>query len=177
MLRVLFNSDFFKEARYRRVKCPAELVAGLVKLTGIYGFPDLGIQRLANATTVMGQKLMDPPTVEGWHTGREWIDGGTLTERVNFSAELIGDASKPGTAALVERVCSGGRITPEDIVERCLEELGPVEPTDQTRTALIRHAEEAGEITFETEADREAVSARVARILQLIVATKEYQFA
>ena len=62
VLRVLFNSDFFKEARYRRVKCPAELVAGLVKLTGIYRFPDLGIARLANATTVMGQTLMNPPT-------------------------------------------------------------------------------------------------------------------
>ena len=58
-----------------------------------------------------------------------------------------------------------------------MEELGPVELSDQTKTALIRHAEEAGEITFDTEADREAASARVARILQLIVATKEYQFA
>ena len=177
VLRVLFNSDFFKEARYRRVKCPAELVAGLVKLTGIYRFPDLGIARLANATTVMGQTLMNPPTVEGWHTGREWIDGGTLTERVNFSAELIGDASKPGIASLIDRVCSGRRLSPEDVLDRCLEELGPVELSDQTKTALIRHAEEAGEITFDTEADREAASARVARILQLIVATKEYQFA
>ena len=125
----------------------------------------------------MGQTLMNPPTVEGWHTGREWIDGGTLTERVNFSADLVGDASKPGIAALIDRIGSSGRLSPEEAVDRCLEELGPVELSDQTRAALLRHAEEAGQITFDTEADREAVSARVARILQLIVATKEYQFA
>ena len=34
VLRVLFNSDFFKEARFRRVKSPVELVAGTIKLVG-----------------------------------------------------------------------------------------------------------------------------------------------
>ena len=39
VLRVLFNSDFFKEARFKRVKCPAELVAGTIKLVGGYRLP------------------------------------------------------------------------------------------------------------------------------------------
>ena len=80
---------------------------------------------------------------------------------------------KPGIAALIDRIGSSGRLSPEEAVERCLEELGPVELSDQTRAALLLHAEEAGEITFDTEAG----AARVARMIQLIVATKEYQFA
>ncbi|GIT44037.1 MAG: hypothetical protein Ct9H300mP11_19730 [Chloroflexota bacterium] len=38
----------------------------------------------------MGMDLMNPPTVEGWHTGREWIDSGTLVERINFASDLLG---------------------------------------------------------------------------------------
>ena len=32
MLRVLFNSDFFKNARFARVKSPVEVVAGTMRL-------------------------------------------------------------------------------------------------------------------------------------------------
>ena len=39
---------------------------------------------------------MDPPSVEGWHTGKEWIDGGTLTERINFAVNQVKVTSKPG---------------------------------------------------------------------------------
>jgi uncharacterized protein (DUF1800 family) len=35
----------------------------------------------------MGQELLNPPSVEGWHTGKEWIDGGTLVQRINFTAD------------------------------------------------------------------------------------------
>ena len=34
MLRVLFHAAFFKEARFRKVKSPAELVASTMKLVG-----------------------------------------------------------------------------------------------------------------------------------------------
>ena len=44
----------------------------------------------------MGQDLMNPPTVEGWHTGREWIDSGTLVERINFAAEMLGNTELEG---------------------------------------------------------------------------------
>ena len=40
VLRELFNSDFFKNAAYSRVKSPAELVAGTARLAGSYGSPE-----------------------------------------------------------------------------------------------------------------------------------------
>ncbi|MDE2717330.1 MAG: DUF1800 domain-containing protein, partial [Chloroflexota bacterium] len=66
MLRVLFNSDFFKEARYLRVKTPTELVTAVVKLTGEYQGIEIGISRVTGAFGSMGQSLMNPLTVEGW---------------------------------------------------------------------------------------------------------------
>ena len=47
-----------------------------MKLVGTYRFPDPGLLTLATASNVMGQSLLNPPTVEGWHTGKEWIDDG-----------------------------------------------------------------------------------------------------
>ena len=29
-------------------------------------------------TAYMGQDLLNPPSVEGWHTGKEWINSGSL---------------------------------------------------------------------------------------------------
>src|ERR671923_727160 len=41
VLRVLFNADFFKHARFTKVKSPAEMVVGTVRLTGGHCFPAL----------------------------------------------------------------------------------------------------------------------------------------
>ena len=65
VLSVLFNADFFKEARFKKVKSPTELVTGILKLVGTFQGPQPGINQYASATQLMGQKLLDPPTVEG----------------------------------------------------------------------------------------------------------------
>ena len=178
ILGVLFNSDFFKEARFKRVKSPAELVAGILKLVGTYRFPDLGIESYSGATSLMGQTLLDPPTVEGWHTGREWIDGGTLNERVNFAVNEVGDVTKPGVQAIISRLSSnGGALSPSEFVDRCLDLLGPLDVGSETKNALVRYAESGKELRFDSEVQREQSASRVGRMLQLIVASKEYQLA
>ena len=178
ILKVLFNSDFFKEARFKRVKSPTELVAGILKLVGTYRFPDLGIESYSGATSVMGQTLLDPPTVEGWHTGREWIDGGTLNERVNFAVNEVGDITKPGVQAIISRLSSnGGAVSPPEFVDRCLDLLGPLEVDGETKNALLRYAESGKDLRFDSEVQREQSASRVGRMLQLIVASKEYQLA
>ena len=177
MMRVLFNSDFFKGARFRRVKCPAELVAGVVKLVGTHRFPGPGLSAYSAATMAMGQELMNPPTVEGWHTGREWIDGGAMTERINFAVNEVGDPTKPGVAAIIDRLHEGSPLQPEDFVDRCLDLMGPLIVEDVTRRALLEHADSGGPLRFETDSDREESTNRAVRMLQLIVSTGEFQFA
>ena len=178
MLRVLFNSDFFKEARFKKVKSPAELVAGTIKLVGTYRSADEGLMSLAMATGVMGQDLMNPATVEGWHTGHEWIDGGTLNERVNFAVNQLKDVSKPGIQDIIARVSPAGTsLSSEEFVDRCLDLVGPMEVGGETREGLLKYARLDGDLNFGSETERELSSARIGRMLQLISASREYQFA
>ena len=180
VLRTLFNSKFFRDAQFQKVKNPAELVAGTIKLVGTYDWlpsPGQSVAALNEATTVMGQSLMNPPTVEGWHTGHEWIDGGTLNERVNFAVNQFNDLSAPGVQDIVSRLARDGTLSPEQLVDRCLDLVGPLEVGDQTRTALSAYADSVGDVDLSTDQARTDNAGKVARMLQLIVASREYQFA
>ena len=178
MLRELFNSDFFKAARFKKVKSPAELVAGTIKMVGTYKFPDHGLLDLSVATALMGQELMNPPTVEGWHTGKEWIDGGILAERINFAVDRMVDVTEPGIQDIIGRLTGdGSSVSSSDLVDRCLDILGALDVGTDTRETLLKYVESGGECRFDTEAAREKMSARIGRMLQLIVASREYQFA
>src|SRR5207249_12235316 len=78
VLRVLFNSSFFKNARFKRLKSPAEVVVGSLRLVGGYELPRPEYGDLSMQPAYMGQDLLNPPSVEGWHTGPEWINSGSL---------------------------------------------------------------------------------------------------
>ena len=179
-LRTLFNSDFFKQAQFKKVKNPAELVAGTIKLVGTYDWlpaPGQSVGALSSATTVMGQALMNPPTVEGWHTGHEWIDGGTLSERVNFAVNQLNDTSTPGVQDIISRLAESGTLSPDQLVDRCLDLVGPLEVGEDTRTALSAYADSVGDVDLDTDEAKTENAGKVARMLQLIVASREYQFA
>ncbi|RKU07107.1 hypothetical protein C6502_17695 [Candidatus Poribacteria bacterium] len=178
VLRTLFNSDFFKEARFKKVKSPTELVTGILKLVGTHQQPELGMAKYPGATALMGQELLNPPTVEGWHTGREWIDGGTLTERINFSVGELSDPSKPGIEQIISRLKSNGSaLSPDEFVDRCLEMVGPLDVGETTRESLTRFAASQGDLNIGADDAEEENNARVVRMLQLIVSSREYQFA
>jgi uncharacterized protein (DUF1800 family) len=53
-------------------------------------------RRIAMQPTYMGQDLLNPPSVEGWHTGKEWINSGSLMSRINFVADMVGNVNLPG---------------------------------------------------------------------------------
>ena len=67
-----------------------ELVTGVIKINGKHRFPGADFGTLSTTVANMGQAVLTPPTVEGWHTGKEWIDAGTLNERVNFAVDSFG---------------------------------------------------------------------------------------
>ena len=173
VLRVMFNSDFFKNARFSRVKSPAEVVIGTMRLVGDYTSPKLGLHPLANNIRYMGQDLLNPPTVEGWHTGSEWIDSGTLVERINFTADQVGNLNHPGIRSIVERLGAEGATNPEALVDRCLDMLGSYELAEETREQLIDHVARGGDLNPGSD----DYSNRVGQALQLIVSTQEFQFA
>ncbi|MCH8226577.1 MAG: DUF1800 family protein, partial [Chloroflexi bacterium] len=167
------NSDAFKEASFKKVKSPTETVIGTMRLVGDFTEPKPGMNAMALSIRYMGQDLLNPPTVEGWHTGREWIDSGTLVERINFCADNLGNTSLPGVKAIINRLGSEGpTLSPDRLVDGCLDMLGAYELADETRTALVAMAQEEGELR--TSSDEFAP--RVGQMLQSIVATTEYLF-
>jgi uncharacterized protein (DUF1800 family) len=176
-MRTLLNSDFFKEARSRRIKCPVELVAGTARLSGDYPLPTIATIFMPIATSAMGQSLFDPPSVEGWHTGKEWIDGGTLTERVNFAvAEMA--MTKPGPHALFARLSADGEpVPPHVFAEECFAFAGAFEPSAETGKVLRDLAEAGGPLEFGSEVDRQTSADRVGQMLRCIVSSNDYQFA
>jgi hypothetical protein len=173
MLRVLFNSQSFKDARFARVKSPAEVVATTLKLVGGWDVIKPGLQLISNEIRYMGQDLLNPPTVEGWHTGSEWIDSGTLVERINFCADQMGNTSSPGVQAIIKRVAAQRGLTAETLVSSCLEALGHYDLPKETKDLLLNHVKKGGALN----ANAPDFSGRVSQVLQLIVSTQEYQFA
>ena len=176
VLRVLFNSDFFKEARHDRVRSPAEVVVGTMRLVGGAEFPIPGYGELARQPSYMGQDLLNPPSVEGWHTGDEWITSGNLVERVNFMSALVGDPTRPGVRSIVAELRGRGRLSPGEFVDATLHLMGALTVESRTRRQLLDHVSGEGDLVWSSEdvADSES---RVLDLLQLIVAVREYQLA
>jgi uncharacterized protein (DUF1800 family) len=175
MLRALFRSPFFRseQAYYARVKSPAEYVVGVMRLVGDYATPKPGFGDVSLECRYMGQDLLNPPSVEGWHTGKEWIDTGCLVERVNFGARQLGDIGKPGVRRIIERLRGRGELSPEQFVDGCLDLLGPLRVSLKTKRALVRFAGRAGPLRFDPGND--AADRRVAELLSLITASREFQ--
>jgi uncharacterized protein (DUF1800 family) len=180
VLRTLFNSDYFKseKARFARVKGPIELVVGAVRMAGSYQEPTFGADQLARQSFYMGQGLLQPPSVEGWHEGPEWIDSGALVERVNFVSKEMGNVMNPGVRSIIDRLAAqGGSLTAEALVDQCLDLIGPLEVSDATREVLIEFAHKQGEVNLAGHQPGDDAEQKVGDILRLMTATREYQLA
>ena len=176
-LRLIFNSDFFKNARFARLKNPTEVVVGTLRMVGGAEFPAPGIGDLSRQPCYMGQDLLNPPSVEGWHTGAEWINSGSLMRRVNFTADLVGDVSRPGIRDMVNRLQASGVSAPGDVVDGCLDLMGPLEVNEESRDELVGFVGEAGDFSWAAEDEIAESTRRVSELLQLIVSLREYQYA
>ncbi len=173
MLRLLFNSDSFKNARFAKVKSPSEVVCGTLRLVGDFTQPKPRFYDAALEIMYMGQDLLNPPTVEGWHTGKEWIDSGTLVERVNFTAGEMARTQAPGIRSIIDRLgAEGSTISAERLLDGCLELLGGYQLAGETYELLLGHAQTSANLNTGTDEFAQSVG----QMLQLIVSTQEYQF-
>ena len=147
----------------------------MLRLTGEFDRPRYEILERYNQASYMGQILNNPPSVEGWHQGTEWLDSGTLVERINFASQQIGDTEKPGIQAMIGRIGAGLSETTsaERLVDACLEEVGALSVKEDTRRVLVDFAahgsaQKSGE---GANTDRQ----HIADVLQMVAATQEFQ--
>ena len=174
---MLFNSEFFKNARFAKIKSPIEAVVGAVRFAGGAEFPAPGIGNLARQSGYMGQELLNPPSVEGWHTGVEWVNSGALMKRINFTAGVLGDIERPGIQTIIGKLQAEGDLAPEDFVNTCLDLAGPLEVKPATHRELIEHASEKGDLSWNSNQDANASTARVGEMMKLIASVREFQYS
>ena len=174
MLKQLFNSDEFKNSAFDRVRWPVEHVVNIVNIAGVFNDPyESGFQALVSKSSMMGQELLNPPSVEGWHTGREWIDSSFLIERVNYAVEMLGNPNTPGMKNILERIGSDHTsISLLDLVDACLYELGCVELDEKTKSILLSELGQEEPIVIDANFGQ-----RVGQVMELIVASREYQLS
>ena len=148
-----------------------------MRLVGGADFPVPGYGELARQPGYMGQELLNPPSVEGWHTGDEWIDTGAVVERVNFMAAMVGDVDRPGVRSIVDAVRAKGNLSPEAFVDTSLDLMGALEVDGETKCDLVEHASAAGDLSWDNEEVSTSSTQRVLTLLQMIVSAREYSLA
>jgi len=88
-LETVFESrDFYSDASVgTRIKPPVELTISTYRKLGLVEVP--GIPDFNVLTESMGQKLLNPPNVAGWASGKSWITPGLLLVRGNFVYDTV----------------------------------------------------------------------------------------
>ena len=171
----MFNSDHFKSEtiRYSRVKSPVELVIGTLRLAEEFDFPNLKIIDASRSIGYMGQQLLNPPSVEGWHEGVEWLDSGTLLERVNFASKYLGDPSQPCIDGVISdfEEYKPSKITVNRIVETCLNQLGYFYINEETKKGICEG------LSNNYNNPKKEISEIATDAIRLIVSSKEFQMA
>ena len=172
MLNVLFNSNFFKSdnCRYAKIKSPVDMVAGIIRLTKEFESPKTEILERNFQMIFMGQELLNPPSVEGWHQGTEWINTGSLTERLNFASKQITNISNPGTKSIIQNIIKENQDVndPKQIINHCLEELGYINLSDNSLNVL-------NEFIGLDKNNNKITEKNIKNLLKLIVSAPEFQ--
>ena len=98
-------------------------------------------------------------------------------KRINCSADMVGDTSKPGIQRIIQRLQAMGELAPGSFVDNCLDLLGILEVEEGNRQQLVEHAIEGGPLRWGTPQDEAASAERVGEMLQLAVSLREYLYA
>ena len=171
VLREIFLSDHFmsEEVRFKKTKSHTELVFGTSRLTDRVTIPDMDTSELGYQVAFMGQSLMNPPSVEGWHEGEEWIDSGALVERITFVSSELSHHDSTGIIRMIDEVVSSNKnSSPEKYLSSCLQAMGFIEISDRTKSILLDHIKKSNKKLSEESLAYE--------IFTLIGSTPDYQY-
>ena len=162
-LRDLFKSKYFRNENiyYKRIKSPAELVVNSVRLSGGFEIPSEEVYKATISSGLMGQPLLNPTSVEGWQGGEEWINTGSVIERINFCSDVLGDSKKVLVRKILKR-----NPQKENLLRISTEELGYFDLHVSTEKELISYVNDS-----EFKIDEEYVGI----LIKLIVSSREFQ--
>jgi uncharacterized protein (DUF1800 family) len=165
MVRYLLFSPQFRDPAtyYKRYSWPVEFVVRALKEVGWSGF---SVNDALTPLAAMGQQLLEPPDVSGWHLGRAWFSTGAMLARMNFAAQLatnqkfaLRDAFRPVGA------------TPDAVLSEALDRLLPADFDDGSRSTLLDYLQ-AGGAWSGSDAQ---LLIKVPGLVHLILGSGEYQ--
>jgi uncharacterized protein (DUF1800 family) len=175
MLENLFLSEEFygKRAMATQIKSPVQLIVGLHRDLGLKN-PDLAY--LAGAVRDMGQDLFEPPSVFSWQGGRTWVNTSRAFSRYNALAGAL-ERRRSGASGtdLVGTLLAGQKFQNHaEVVDYLIKCCLSVPLSESKRQALI---EFLGPLPppASWEANRNAVNARLTRLLEMLICSPEYQ--
>ena len=162
--RLLLSSQFRDPANYyKRYSWPTEFVVRALKEVGWTGF---SLGDALTPLTNMGQLLLEPPDVSGWHLGRGWFSTGAMLARMNFASQLATNQK----FALRDSFRGVGS-TPESVLSEALDRLMPAEFDPGGQAALTDYLRSGGAWTG---SDSQLLT-KVPGLVHLIAGSGEYQ--
>ncbi|MBN18137.1 MAG: hypothetical protein CL758_01445 [Chloroflexi bacterium] len=174
VLRCLFNSDLFKSSKvkYAKVKSPIELIVGVLKLADEFKFPNMNIIDASRSVGYMGQQIYNPPSVEGWHEGVEWLDSGNLLERVNFASKYLSGTDKNCVQGVFNKLDGRNSDTsPQNLLDECLSQLGYIKLDKATEQNLINNG------FAKNINNHEEIKNTISNTIRSVVSSREFQLA
>ena len=177
VLMTMFKSEHFYDPANMacQIKSPTQLVVQAIRSLRT---PPRRLEALLSASDLMGQNILNPPSVKGWDGGRAWINTSTMFVRQNLMIYLLtgqrpeaypweADGSVYDATHLVEHLKDGeGNVNARDAVGYLLRFCLGAEPHPQRVETLVEFVNAHGGTI-----DNEMLIA----LLSLITAMPEYQ--
>ncbi len=73
-------------------------------------------------------------------------------------------------------MAQGDTMTADQLVDGCLDLVGPMTIANETRNELVSHISESGQLACSSESQRADFTRRASEVFQMIATTSEFQF-
>ena len=143
---IFLSRDFYSEASYgAHIKGPVEHVITMLNQLGVEDVP--GVPDFNSTTLVLGQHLLNPPSVAGWAQGQSWITPALLQERGNVAFDYLfpnvvafsdpNFLSRGGDGTIGERLRSGQSFSEAIALEDETAEMSAFDMVNRERDELF----------------------------------------
>jgi len=181
VLMKLFLSEAFYSAKANEgfVKGPVEHIVGFMRATNLVGRQN----EIDNALRLMGHRPTQPPTVDGWPGGTQWLSAQGMVDRANLlnyvteQAESIQTGMGVKALDLLPTPAATSAATVDALAERLNVQLGAAERTTLI-TYLDTERDSSGNVTtvpFDPVGDAPEAERRVRGLLWILGQHPTYQ--
>ena len=164
--RMLRSNQFFSPSAYRcRVKSPVEYVVGFVRSMG----QSVSTLNLSDELRRLGQELYNPPTLEGWPRGEQWLNSATVIGRANLAFDLLNGTKQITTNIDPHALVEENGMTGSDETARFFSDLFVQSDVDEQMISELKTTVFSGR--------NEPNEEQIAAFVQGVVSAPEYHLS